>query len=79
MLESLVALVKIAGFSTLAILAWLALSSRGDGEREAPAEGPPEEKDPQGARVMRAFSGMLLLGAVAMLALSVVGIVADVV
>ncbi len=77
MLESLVAIVKIAGLATLLILVWLAWSFRGQDGREAPADGPSEEKDPQGARVMRAFTGMLILGALAMLALSVIGILAD--
>jgi len=77
MLESLVAVVKIAGLATLLILAWLAWSFRGENGREAPADGPSERKDPQGARVMRAFTGMLILGALAMLALSVMGVVAD--
>lgn len=77
MLESLVAIVKIAGIATLVILGWLAWSFRGEDGREAPADGPSDEKDPQGARVMRAFTAMLILGALAMLAISVMGILAD--
>ena len=79
MLELLVFVVKLAGLSTLAILAWLAWSSRrrGDPGREAPESGDPRPRDPTGAGVLRAFSGMLIVGAAAMLLITVVGVAAD--
>jgi Mn2+/Fe2+ NRAMP family transporter len=79
MLEGLIAIVKIAGIATLAILGWLAWTFRNENadRREALEPADRTTRDAGGERVMRAFTAMLILGALAMLALSLVGLAGD--
>jgi len=70
MLTTLITIVKIAGISGVLILAWAATRARKPDARPALESGDIAKHDATGAMVFRAFTGMLIVGALAMLALT---------